>query len=220
MSRVHVEKRWAQEIMMILHRNGNLENKFMVQSILNLKNVEMIELVLESTAAGNELLSGMFIESFKNYEILQSEIPESEIENLDQKIVEAKNQEIQDSCDILSSLLLKYDKTVLLCKPTAVIEFIEVLLTKKSVLEESTLRILIAALSIIISTLADVEVEVKKKARDLVPLLQRLVQADYLSVHVKEMISDCAVALATSLPKETGEVTAKLEALKLAKKIG
>jgi len=220
MSRVHVEKRWAQEIMIILHRNGNSENKFMVQSILNLKNVEMIELVLESTAAGNELLSGMFIESFKNYEILQSEIPESEIENLDQKIVEAKNQEIQDSCDILSSLLLKYDKTVLLCKPTAVIEFIEVLLTKKSVLEESTLRILIAALSIIISTLADVEVEVKKKARDLVPLLQRLVQADYLSVHVKEMISDCAVALATSLPKETGDVTAKLEALKLAKKSG
>jgi len=85
MSRVHVEKRWTQEIMMILHRNGNSENKFMVQSILNLKNVEMIELVLESTAAGNELLSGMFIESFKNYEILQSEIPESEIENLDKK---------------------------------------------------------------------------------------------------------------------------------------
>jgi len=142
--------------------------------------------------------------------------PKSKIST--KKIVEAKNQQIQDSCDILSSLLLKYDKTVLLCKPTAVIEFIEVLLTKKSVLEESTLRILIAALSIIISTLADVKVEVKKKARDLVPLLQRLVQADYLSVHVKEMISDCAVALATSLPKETGDVVGKLEALKLAKK--
>ena len=217
MSRILVEKRWCQEILMILHRNGNSETKFMVERIIELENVEKIELVLESTAAGNELLSSVFIEAFKNYEILQGEIPNDETETeLNDLEIDGKNLKIQQCCEILQSLLLKYDKTVLLCKPTAVIDFIEVLLVKKATcVDEGTLRILIAALSIIISSLSDVEVEVKEKARSLVPLLQKLVQADYLSVHVKEMISDCAVALATSLPKEEEKVQKHLKKMKI-----
>merc|ERR1711972_577498 len=113
------------------------------------KNVELIELVLESTGAGNELISDMFIEAFKNYEILQTDEKSDDEDNYDEKL--------QSSCEILQSLLLKYDKTVLLCKPTAVIDFIEVLLVKKATcVDEGTLRILIAALSIIISSLSDV----------------------------------------------------------------
>ena len=64
--------------------------------------------------------------------------------------------------------------------------------------EETTLRLILAVLSILASSLAELTKNQKVKMRNLVPILQNLLaNSKNFSVHLKELLSDTCVALAT-----------------------
>ena len=119
-----------------------------------------MDILLQQTCQNSEFVSGLFIEVYKTYEKTPTE----------------------QNCLLVAKLLERYDREVLLSRPISVVEFVEILLSKDE-LEEESLRTMTAALSLMVSSLSDFPKEVKERARDLVPKLQELIQSGQFSVH-------------------------------------
>lgn len=104
---------------------------------------------------------------------------------------------------ILTSLVENFDEKILIKKPKNLLKFvvkmIESLVTESSEAaaeDETKIRLILAVLSLFISSLSDFDKEIKQQVRNLTPVLQKL-QNQNLSIHVKEMLSDLLICLAT-----------------------